>query len=191
MRTLSQGYDAPALQVSQWFNTDQPITLSALRGRVVVVHAFQMLCPGCVSHGLPQATRVHTMFPASEVVVLGLHTVFEHHTAMQAHALKAFLHEYRIPFPVGVDTPATAGSVPLTMQEYALQGTPSVIVIDRNGLVRLNHFGHLEDLQLGALLGTLLSQPKAIQSPPTTAQQPATPEVPREGCYDSQCAIHT
>lgn len=53
---------APALQVSQWFNTETPLDLPALRGRVVALHAFQMLCPGCVLHGVPQAERIHRHF---------------------------------------------------------------------------------------------------------------------------------
>ncbi|GGJ99005.1 hypothetical protein [Luteimonas terricola] len=96
---------APPWQVDRWFNTPAPIDLAALRGRVVVLEAFQMLCPGCVSHGLPQAARVHAGFPPEQVAVVGLHTVFEHHGAMTPLALQAFLHEYRITFPVGVDRP--------------------------------------------------------------------------------------
>ena len=53
---------APELQTTDWLNTDEPVLLGALRGKVVVVEAFQMLCPGCVSHGLPQAMRVHRVF---------------------------------------------------------------------------------------------------------------------------------
>lgn len=53
---------APAWAVQQWFNTDRPLSIEALRGKVIVVEAFQMLCPGCVSHGLPQALRVHQTF---------------------------------------------------------------------------------------------------------------------------------
>ncbi len=53
---------APPLEVSQWFNTQTPVTLADLRGRVVVIEAFQMLCPGCVSHGLPQAQRIVDAF---------------------------------------------------------------------------------------------------------------------------------
>jgi hypothetical protein len=52
-----------ALQTSLWLNAPQPVTLDDLLGRVVVLHAFQMLCPGCVSHGLPQALRIHRLFP--------------------------------------------------------------------------------------------------------------------------------
>ena len=74
---LEAAQAAPALRVAQWFNTENPITLESLRGRVVVLHAFQMLCPGCVSHGIPQAQRIRDAFLASDVSVIGLHTVFE------------------------------------------------------------------------------------------------------------------
>ncbi len=100
--------------------------------------------------------RLHALFPRSELVVLGLHTVFEHHSVMGPQALEVFLHEYRVPFAVGIDKPADSGPVPQTMQAYALKGTPSLVVIDRQGRVRLNHFGQIDDLQLGAVLGQLL-----------------------------------
>lgn len=148
---------APPLEISEWINTPGPLRLSAMRGRVVMLHAFQMLCPGCVSHGLPQASKVREMFAEDDVAVIGLHTVFEHHDVMGANALKAFIHEYRLRFPIGIDKPGS-GHVPLTMQAYALQGTPSLVLIDRLGRVRLNHFGRIEDLALGALLGQLRAE---------------------------------
>lgn len=49
---------APEWQVDVWLNTRAPLELSQLRGRVVLLHAFQMLCPSCVSHAVPQAERV-------------------------------------------------------------------------------------------------------------------------------------
>lgn len=36
----------PDLQVAKWINNDGPVTLLGLRGKVVVLEAFQMLCPG-------------------------------------------------------------------------------------------------------------------------------------------------
>lgn len=156
---------APQLQVSQWFNSASPITLESLRGRVVVMHAFQMLCPGCVSHGIPQATAVHEAFPADDVAVLGLHTVFEHHAAMTPLALEAFIHEYRIAFPVGVDTPAAHGAIPLTMQAYGMRGTPTLILLDRQGQIRLHHFGRLDDLRVGAAISALRAEPAPAAEP--------------------------
>lgn len=153
-----QPLPAPPWQVSQWFNTDAPLELSSLRGRVVVLEAFQMLCPGCVSHGLPQAARVQATFPAERVAVVGLHTVFEHHAAMTPVALEAFLHEYRIGFPVGVDTPSDDGPIPRTMRAYAMQGTPTLVLIDAEGRLRAQHFGQVPDLALGARIAGLVAE---------------------------------
>ncbi len=151
---------APDWTVSQWFNTDRALQLADLRGRVVVLHAFQMLCPGCVTHGLPQAQRAQAAFAADDVAVIGLHTVFEHHDAMTPVSLQAFLYEFRIAFPVGVDARAadSADPIPLTMRRYGLQGTPSLMLVDRSGHLRLQAFGAIDDLSLGAAVATLLAE---------------------------------
>jgi len=154
---VSNIQQAPPLEVSKWFNTDSELTLADLRGHVVAIEAFQMLCPGCVSHGIPQAQRVEATF-GTDVTVLGLHTVFEHHEAMSPTSLEAFLHEYRVGFPVGIDTHDQPGGTPITMSRYQLRGTPSLILIDRSGNVRLNAFGQLDDLTLGAALARLIDE---------------------------------
>ncbi len=149
----------PELQVSEWLNTPEPLSLSALRGQVVVVHAFQMLCPGCVAHGLPQTKRLTQVFAGRDLMVIGLHTVFEHHAVMTPAALRVFLHEYRIGFPVGIDMPGDPGPMPRTMQAYRMGGTPTLLVFDRQGQLQLNQLGQIDDLALGALLGELLALP--------------------------------
>ena len=151
---------APELQVSGWFNVDTPLTLATLRGRVVLLHAFQMLCPACISHGLPQAQRVHKLFPADQVAVVGLHTVFEHHAVMGPDALEVFIGEYGWSFPIAVDAAADdGGPVPRTMRALALRGTPSLLLLDRDGRIRFAHFGAMDDLALGALIGQLVGPP--------------------------------
>jgi len=149
---------APAWQVARWFNTPSPLSLEALRGRVIVLEAFQMLCPGCVSHALPQAQRVAALFPPEQVAVIGLHSVFEHHAAMNPEALAAFLHEYRIGFPVAVDAPTPGDAIPQTMRAYGLRGTPSTVLIDRSGRIRLSHFGRLDDMRIGAEIMALVGE---------------------------------
>ncbi|CAM5791696.1 redoxin domain-containing protein [Castellaniella caeni] len=153
------GDKAASWDVASWLNTDTPLALEDLRGSVVVVHAFQMLCPGCVSHGIPQAKAIRQAFPPGRLQVIGLHTVFEHHAAMTEVALRAFLHEYRIHFPVGIDRPDPRGNpIPLTMQAWHLQGTPTLVILDAEGRVRLHHFGQLDDLRVGAVIGQLLTE---------------------------------
>lgn len=145
---------APELDVSEWLG--EPSTLAALRGRVILVEAFQMLCPGCVRYGLPQAQRVHRLVP--QIAVIGLHTVFEHHAVTGRDALEVFVAEFGIHFPVGIDRHDGTGTMPVTMRRYQLEGTPSTLLIDRAGRLRFSHLGAVDDLALGVLLGQLLTE---------------------------------
>ena len=152
----------PALPwvASRWFNhRGEPLQPATLLGRVVVLHAFHLLCPACVHHGLPQAQRIQAAFADEDVAVIGLHTVFEHHAAMTPVSLEAFLHENRIRFPVGVDAAAAdaADPIPVTMRLYGFQGTPSLVLIDRHGRVRRHAFGVEEDIAVGAAIAALLA----------------------------------
>ncbi len=158
MRGGSEAALAPEWTTSQWFNTDQPLSLVQLRGRVVVLHAFQMLCPGCVSHGLPQAERVHRFFAPEDVAVVGLHTVFEHHEVMTPAALQVFLQEYRITHPVGIGAPGGDSPIPVTMHAYGMEGTPTLVLIDRAGRRRSQYFGRRDDLALGAEIARLAAE---------------------------------
>jgi peroxiredoxin len=153
---------APEWISERWLNTEGPLTLATLRGRVIVAGAFQMLCPGCVSELIPQLHKVHALFKGAEVSVLGLHTVFEHHDAMGPVSLKAFLHENRITFPVAIDQPQIPRIlIPRTMELYAMQGTPTLLLIDRHGNLRRQVFGHVPDMQLGAEIMALLNEGQA------------------------------
>ena len=180
----------PEWDVSTWLNTPAPITLASLRGRVVLLHTFQMLCPGCVAYGLPQAERVRQAFPASDLAVVGLHTVFEHHAVMTLDALRAFIHEYRWSFPIGVDQPDGRGGPSLTMTRYGLRGTPSCIVLDRRGQVRLHHFGQMDDLALGALLGGLIASEETVDPDAKAADERASLATRQinDACSPTACA---
>ena len=139
----------PELTVTRWLNAREPITLAALKDKVVVLTAFQMLCPGCVEHGLPQAKRLRERFNPDQVAVIGLHTVFEHHEVMTPAALEVFMHEYKWPFAVGIDTPDSDG-VPKTMAAYQMQGTPTLLLFDRAGRLRRHYFGRPDDIMLAS-----------------------------------------
>lgn len=147
---------APEWRISEWLNTPDPIALEAQRGHVVVACAFQMLCPGCVAQAIPQLKRAHELFTPRGVLVVGLHTVFEHHAAMAPVSLRAFLLENQIRAPVGVDMPADDGDpIPQTMRIYRMEGTPTWLLIDRAGRLQRQVFGHIPDMQLGAEISQL------------------------------------
>ncbi|EPX58470.1 hypothetical protein D187_003942 [Cystobacter fuscus DSM 2262] len=178
---------APAWRTTAWLNTPQPLSLERLRGKVILLHAFQMLCPGCVARGIPQAQRVAEVFAGAPLVVVGLHTVFEHHEAMKLESLRAFLHEYRVKFPVGVDAPGEAGDpIPQTMSAYAMRGTPTTVLIDAQGRLRRQIFGVHDDLWLGAELQSLLLE--AHPGPAFDVRRSKTQVLPSAACDDSGCA---
>lgn len=161
---------APELAVSQWFNSPRPLSLAALRGKVIVLHAFQMLCPGCVAHALPQAERLHRLFNhRSDVAVVGLHTVFEHHAAMTPVSLEAFIHEYRLTFPIGVDEASNGNPIPVTMRRFGMRGTPTTIIIDQAGCIVEHAFGKVDDLALGVLIGSLTARAATSKVPESDA----------------------
>lgn len=139
----------PELAVSRWFNTEEPQTLAKLKGRVVVLLAFQMLCQGSRKHGLPQAHRFTQRFAPREVAVIGLHTVFQNHEEMSPEKLEDFIEKSGVRFPIGVDAPAGA-KPPKTMTAYELRGTPSILVFDRQGRLRRHYMGEVDDIRLAA-----------------------------------------
>lgn len=178
---------APELQTSGWLNAAQPLTLASLRGKVVVLHTFQIFCPGCVQMGIPQAQRIYQEFDPNRVAVIGLHTVFEHHSVMGRDALEVFVHEYRLRFPIGIDKyDDQPQGVPLTMRAYQMQGTPTLILIDKTGHIRLHKFGHVSDLTVGFSIGALLSE-EVDES--ASATETSAPGVENSACDPDGCHV--
>jgi len=175
---------APELAVSEWFNTPTPITLAALRGKTVFLHSFQLLCPGCVTDALPQVKRIEQVFGKSDLQIIGIHTVFEHHAAMTPTTLRAFLHEYRITSPIGVDLADETSDIPVTMRRFGMRGTPSSVLIGLDGTIQNHTFGVEDDLALGARIAMALSGTTPTRK---TGQQTET-----DGdCADGRCEVPT
>lgn len=188
--TTVEKIKAPELITSGWLNTLQPITLASLRGKVVLMHAFQMLCPGCVQQSIPQIQRIFDEFDPDRVAVIGLHTVFEHHEVMGRDALEVFAYEYRLRFPIGIDKPNEQHSIPHTMMTYHMQGTPTVILVDKTGHLRLHKFGHVSDLLLGVSIGTLLAEEVPGEELPAglTGSDTDKPDT-QPGCDTDGCQV--
>lgn len=178
MMSGDQAVLAPELAVSEWFNTSAPLTLAGLRGRPVFLHTFQLLCPGCIAQAIPQVQRIERVFAGSDLQIIGIHTVFEHHAAMSPVTLRAFLHEYRLRSPVGVDLAEEGSDIPVTMRRFGLRGTPSSVLIGRDGAILHHAFGVEEDLALGARIAMALSAP---------ATELRSGSAEAEGCGAGQC----
>lgn len=139
----------PELTTARWFNAATPPTLTALKGRVVVIVAFQTHCPGSNKWGMPQAQRLARNFNDDEVAVIGLNTAFEDHKKQDAKAIEAFIAEHGLTFPIAKDQP-NGSDTPKTMTAYELQGTPAILIIDRQGRLRRHYLGQVDDIRLAA-----------------------------------------
>ena len=146
---------APELQVERWLNTHEALTLSTLRGRVVLMVAFQTHCTGCTMFAIPQLRRMSESLDPTHVAVLGLHTPFERSTS--AEALATFVAQHRLACPVAIDRLGGL-RVPMTLRAYEMQGTPTTVLVDRVGHLRMVHFGIIDDDSLEAHVALLVGE---------------------------------
>ncbi len=152
----------PEFTVETWINTMKAPTLADLKGRVVVIATFQPGCKGSLGHGIPQAQRVAENFDPRQVVVLGLVTAFENPEAQTKEKIEAFAAEHGLLFPIAIDKIVPGQELTATMEAYELRGTPSVLVLDRQGRVRRHYLGEASDIRLASeIMAMLVEHPEA------------------------------
>jgi hypothetical protein len=66
----------------------------------------------------------------------------------------------------------------MTMRAYQMQGTPTLILIDKTGHIRLHKFGHVSDLTVGFSIGALLAE---------EFDEPVVTEPPAHGGENLAC----
>ena len=101
------------------------VTLSGLRGKVVVLNLWASWCPPCKAE-MPAIQKVYRAYADLGVVVLGVNTTYQDSEPDAAD----FVRKYNLTFPIPLDRD---GSV---SQRYALRGLPTTFFIDRKGIIR-------------------------------------------------------
>src|SRR5262249_10118253 len=149
----------PEIVAQRWLNSDTKRTLKAEKGKVVVIAIWQLVCPGSQKFGLPQAMRLRGAFEEGEVAVFALHMPFERLDEQTPEKVEAYLNENGITIPVALDKPDGDG-LPETMKAYELQGTPALLLFDRQGRLRRHYLGAVDDFRLGAEVMALLIEDK-------------------------------
>jgi hypothetical protein len=141
--------DPPEFETSRWFNAGKPLTREQLKGRVVMLTVFQALCPASVNHALPLAQRISRAFSDNEVAVIGLHAAFKDQDKQTPGVVEELIKEQGLAFPIAIDKP-NVKKLPRTFAAYELQGTPAVLLFDRQGRLRRHYLGQVDDVRLGA-----------------------------------------
>ena len=135
------GQPAPSWRGVQWVQHTATDTLDIadLSGKVVYLYFFQSWCPGYHSHGFPTLQLLIEAFQDDpEVAFVAVQTTFEGYTTNTPERAKETAERYKLNIPIGHDGDPHTGSV--LMRRYQTGGTPRAIIIDPDGIVRMNHY---------------------------------------------------
>jgi len=142
---------APELAgIEAWINSD-PLTIRALRGRVVLVEFWTFACSNCI-HVQPYVKAWFDRYASAGLVVIGVHTPelsFERDLGNVRDAVA----KADIRYPVAFD-PAYA-----TWNAYRNGYWPAFFFIDRSGRIRHMHVGEGDYDGSEQVIRELLSQP--------------------------------
>jgi len=161
LRAAPAGKKAPEWEISEWINSE-PLSIAALKGKVIVIDFFQLWCPGCNSFSIPLMHHWEQVFEkeATEgrIAFVSIHTVFEGHAFQTPKRLRRFLKKKGINHAVGIDRHMEGKRLPETMLRYNTMGTPEMAIIDKRGIIRLQRFGFFEPAHGETLIHTLLEE---------------------------------
>jgi thiol-disulfide isomerase/thioredoxin len=134
--------------IEQWLNSP-PLTLAALRGKVVLVDFWTYSCINC-QRTLPYVNRWAETYKAQGLVVVGVHTPeygFERSTSNVQAAMRR----------QGVKHPVAQDNRYATWQAYGNQYWPAVYLVDATGQIRFKQFGEGRYAETEAAIQTLLA----------------------------------
>lgn len=115
-----------------WLNTEAPITLEALRGKIVLLDFWTYGCINCI-HVIPDLKRLEAEFP-DELVVIGVHSAkFVNESATEN--IRNVVLRY------GVDHPVVNDRDFEVWQQWGAQAWPTTVLIDPEGNVVGSHAG--------------------------------------------------
>lgn len=166
---------APELRgISATFNTgDAPLTLSSLRGGVVLVDFWTYSCVNCL-RTIPRLQALHERYRGEGLTVLGVHTpefAFEADAGNVGEAVR----DLGITYPVALD-PEFA-----TWDAFGTRYWPTTYLIDRRGHVRDLHIGEGDEERTEELVRRALGVPAgAPDAGEAGVAPPDDPEVTPE-----------
>ena len=145
MGNLKVGETAPDFSLQDL--TNQPVTLSSYRGQKVVLLDFWATWCGPCKMAMPGLQALHEEFKDRGLEILSLN---QGETGEQ---VRNFISRKKYTFHVVLDQDQAVGN------KYGVRGIPTLVVVDKRGLVQWLHVGYSEDTSdLHQLLQRLLQE---------------------------------
>jgi cytochrome c biogenesis protein CcdA/thiol-disulfide isomerase/thioredoxin len=171
LRDFGQAPDFQAIE--RWLNSE-PLTLTGLRGKVVLIDFWTYSCINCL-RTLPYVKRWSETYGRAGLVVVGVHTPEFAFERVPENVERA-VHSLGVRYPVALDNGYG------TWNAWGNRYWPAKYLIDRQGHVRFAHFGEGEYERTETVIRTLLAE-DSLPAPvaasirdeaPTEAQTPET-----------------
>src|SRR5918912_3871 len=107
-----------------WLNTDKPLTLSALKGKIVLLDFWTYGCVNCM-HIIPDLKKLEAKY-ANQLVVIGVHSA-KFDNEKETENIRRIILRYEIEHPVVNDADFAI------WQAYTVRAWPTQVLIDPAG----------------------------------------------------------
>jgi DNA-binding beta-propeller fold protein YncE len=133
----------------EWLNTDKPLNLKELKGRVVLLDFWTLCCINCI-HIMPDLARLEARYPGV-LVVIGVHSPkFENEK--KTESIRKAILRYEIKHPVINDVDHKV------WKSYGVQSWPTMVLIDPDGKFVGHVAGEGNFDTLDATIGKLIKE---------------------------------
>lgn len=120
------GDKAPEFSLTS--STGTTVTLSGLRGRPVFIEFMNTRCPACISEA-PTLSSVYKAY-TGRVVFVSIDMYLSPSEPLSTNAeIEAFKTQYDTPWDYVIDSSGN------TVRAYVVTGTPTMFVVDANGII--------------------------------------------------------
>jgi len=171
-------YKAPDFTgIQDWINS-KPLTMSQLKGKVVLVDFWTYTCINCI-RSLPYVENWYSQYQKDGLVVVGVEAPEFSYEKVPSNVAAAVKQD-GLTYPIAID-----GNL-ATWNAYQNEYWPAEYLIDRNGNVRREEFGEGNYNQTEQAIRGLLAQGSSVKLPsslvtpahtPTPVSQDQTPET--------------
>jgi cytochrome c biogenesis protein CcmG/thiol:disulfide interchange protein DsbE len=154
-----EGHAAPPLELTESMGAPlSGATAKALEGKVVVLFFWAHWCPDCKVEG-PILAKLYAKYRAAGLAIVAPTQRFGYvaggapATPDEEFRYMETVRDKYYPFLAGVPVPVSVAN----HQRYGVSSTPTVVLLDRQGIVRLYHPGSLTEDELEGKLRPLLA----------------------------------
>lgn len=124
---------APEFDNEVWLNSDQPVTLQALRGKVVLVEFWTFGCINC-QRVVPWLRSWYEKYNGDSFTVVSIHYPEFTYEEDVDNVLNA-VQRLDVRYPVAIDNDG------LTWRAYNQRYWPTLYLVDKSGRIRYQHIG--------------------------------------------------